>query len=409
MKKYAFLLFLSILWEKETLAQDTLRVRNNLKILCSQEFAGRGYLQEGHLKAAEWIKNQFQQLGLLPIEGNYFHPFSLDQNLFPSTVSCNWNNRPLKLGKDFLPDPGCPPLKKKFTIRILDSINIQQITSNKKLNYPKEAWVFTSRTPLPKDFKKNYHPGLWIQTSQKLTHSLDQEQNEDPAIVVKDSFPLGPNQEISVDIQSVIKKNIAAKNVVALVRGTEKPDSFLVITAHYDHLGMLGKETWFPGANDNASGTSMMLEMADWYAKHPPRYSILFIAFSGEEAGLIGSFSFVHQPLIPLKRIRFLLNLDLLGFGENGATVVNATLHPSEFNRLQQLNHQHKYLPEIKSRGKAANSDHYPFSEAGVPAFFYYTLGGPGYYHDIFDTPQTINLKHFSKNFSLLREFLDGF
>lgn len=409
MKKYAKILILIFGFIPSLRAQDTLRVRKNLEVLCSQDFAGRGYLNHGHLKAAEWMKNQFQQMGLRPVEDSYFQPFSLNQNLFPSALSCTWENKMLKVGKDYLPDPGCPTVKKKFSIRILDSLNIQQITKRKKSNYPKEAWVFNSKTRFPKDFKKKYLPGLWIQNSQKLTHSLDQEQNENPSILVKDSIPLEGNQKISVHIKAVIKKNIGAKNVVALVRGSQKPDSFLVITAHYDHLGMLGTETWFPGANDNASGTTMMLELADWYSKNPPRFSILFIAFSGEEAGLIGSFSFVQQPLIPLKNIRFLLNLDLLGYGEKGATVVNATLHPAEFSRLQQLNTQKQYLPEIKSRGKAANSDHYPFSEAGVPAFFYYTLGGPGFYHDIYDVPQTISLKHYSKNFSLLRDFLDGF
>jgi Zn-dependent M28 family amino/carboxypeptidase len=196
---------------------------------------------------------------------------------------------------------------------------------------------------------------------------------------------------------------------MGMVRGTAEPDSLLVLCAHYDHLGSLGRNTYFPGANDNASGVAMLLELARAIAKKPLRYSVLFVAFSGEEAGLLGSSFMSENPPVPLSNIRFLFNLDLLGFGEKGATVVNATLHPKEFTRLQEINATCHCLPEIKERGKAANSDHYPFSEKGVPAFFMYLMGGPGFYHDIDDKPKTLSLKGFRGTFQLIMEFMRGF
>ena len=153
----------------------------------------------------------------------------------------------------------------------------------------------------------------------------------------------------------------------------------------------------------------MLLEFAREIAKKPLRYSVLFVAFSGEEAGLLGSRYMAENPPFPLSNIRFLFNLDLMGFGEKGATVVNATLHPQEFARLQKINEAFQLLPEIKSRGKAANSDHFPFSEKGVPAFFMYLMGGPGYYHDVQDRPETLSLRGMRGSYRLIMEFLKEF
>ena len=75
----------------------------------------------------------------------------------------------------------------------------------------------------------------------------------------------------------------------------------------------MGKDTFFPGANDNASGVSMLLNLAKYYKAHPANYSIAFIFFSGEEAGLLGSKYYSEHPIFPLSKIKFLVNLVLLG------------------------------------------------------------------------------------------------
>ena len=76
--------------------------------------------------------------------------------------------------------------------------------------------------------------------------------------------------------------------------------------------------------------------------------------------------------MTPLSDIKFLVNLDLMGNGAEGVMVVNGTINPSEFQLLKSINEKEKYLPEVKIRGKAANSDHYWFAQSGVPAFFFY-------------------------------------
>ena len=193
-----------------------------------------------------------------------------------------------------------------------------------------------------------------------------------------------------------------------MVRGSLYPDSFIVFTAHYDHLGRMGKQAIFPGANDNASGTAMIIDLARYYAQPANRLkcSILFIAFAGEEAGLIGSKYYTENPLLPLEQIRFLINLDLMGNGEDGVMVVNGALHEPEFNILDSLNKSQQLVKELGKRGKARNSDHYYFSEKGVPAFFLYTQGGSKAYHDIYDVPSAIKLDEFEDIKLLLQGFV---
>src|SRR5690606_25921598 len=118
------------------------------------------------------------------------------------------------------------------------------------------------------------------------------------------------DRKITVEIQPEYRSH-NARNVIGYIKGTAFPDSFIVFSAHYDHLGMMGKQALFPGANDNASGVAMMLDIMHHYKKNPPAYSVCFMAFAGEEAGLLGSYYYTEKPLFPLGQIAMLINLDL--------------------------------------------------------------------------------------------------
>ena len=214
---------------------------------------------------------------------------------------------------------------------------------------------------------------------------------------------------IYVDIENEYADNFICNNVIGYIEGTEKKDSLVVFSAHYDHLGRMGAATYCPGANDNASGTSMLLALAKYYSVNKPKYTTVFIAFSGEETGLLGSKYFVEHPLVKLKHIKFVQNLDIMGSGEDGITVVNATIFPEIFDRLNAINEKEKLLTQIKKRGKAANSDHYWFSEKGIPAFFIYTMGPNKNYHDVFDTFEALSFNEYNDLVKLLGEFLRGF
>ena len=101
----------------------------------------------------------------------------------------------------------------------------------------------------------------------------------------------------------------------------------------------MGKNTFFPGANDNASGVAMLLQLANYYSKpeNQPDYSICFIAFTGEELGLLGSKYYVQNPLFPLNQIKLLINMDMVGTGDEGITIVNTSENLDDYEKFLKL------------------------------------------------------------------------
>lgn len=370
------LLLLCLLISRPVLSQDIILTRNALDTLTSKTMWGRGYTKEGLAKAADYISSAFKDYGLSPMDGQSFRQFfSFPVNTFPASMSLKINGKALVPGKDFIV---MPESRGKST-----SCKLEQ----------KDSTVFISAAE-----------AIVVALKDKLTWSVSNQQADYTGIeVLKGST--GKPEAIELNIDNHFIPEFKAANVCGLVKGSRRPDSLLVFTAHYDHLGGMGSDTYFPGANDNASGISFLLSMAKHYAANPPAYSMAFICFAGEEAGLLGSKYFTEHPLAELSHIRFLVNLDMVGTGETGITVVNATCHPNEFNLLNKINDEHKYLAKINSRGKAANSDHYFFSEKGVPAFFIYTTGGIKAYHDVYDQPSTLPFTAYENLFKLFVNF----
>jgi Iap family predicted aminopeptidase len=242
-------------------------------------------------------------------------------------------------------------------------------------------------------------------TNQKFTWSVSNERLPNPLILIQDSV-YQDGQNLKTDIQTNLWEGYTSRNVIAFLPGTKGAKKTIVFTAHYDHLGRMGELTYFPGANDNASGTAMLLTLAKYFKEHPVNVNILFIAFAGEEAGLLGSEHFVNHPTFQLKKMNFLVNLDIMGSGEEGITVVNATLFADQFKLLQEINTEKGLLTQVKSRGPAQNSDHYWFTEKGVPAFFIYTMGSNKNYHDVFDTYENLTFSEYNDITTLLAEFV---
>lgn len=110
---------------------------------------------------------------------------------------------------------------------------------------------------------------------------------------------------------------IKGVNCIGVIRGSKFPDRFIVLSAHYDHLGMRDK-TVFNGADDNASGAAGVLAIAQWLRKNPPLNSVMIVLFDAEEAELAGSRSFVNQPPVPLEQIVANVNLDMIGRNDKG-------------------------------------------------------------------------------------------
>jgi aminopeptidase YwaD len=416
-KNLAFFLAIAVFTANNCLSQDISRVRSYLDTLCSPSMHGRGANFNGAKIAANFIKSEFQQSGLKPIRDNYFQTFQYDVNCFEGRILLQTDKKKLVTGKDYIAN--CISRGGHGSVRALylDTMVfyndnalksfLSDKTKNKAIIY--DVKFYNKLIEKPEILDKIHEGKCIIELhDKKLTASLSQKQFSNPFFQVdKKSFPNGI-QRVKFQLDATLKKNYSSQNVIGFVEGSSKSDSVIIISAHYDHLGTMGKKVYFPGANDNASGVSMLLELVKYYSQkeNTPKFTIVFMAFGAEEIGLIGSRFFTENPLFPLNKIKFMINLDLLGTGDDGMTVVNATLHPEEYNKLLEINETLKLLPAIKRRGPAANSDHFYFSEKGVPAFFFYTLGGISAYHDVMDRPETLPLTKFKEVFSLITNFV---
>lgn len=387
--------------------------------LCSETYFGRGYIKSGDSLAAQFLVREFQQRGLKKISESYLQPFAFDVNTFPGKMEVKLGDKMLKPGIDFLVDPSSGSsnriLKYKYLSRkdyrnpnfwsatmaemkedatynaiVFDCSNIAEDTLNKLKILSRQLTEFYD---------------VVIITEEKFTFSVENEHHKNGFFYIQ-SAVFDRNSIIQTNIESKFKKNHIANNVIAKIPAKGLFKKTIVFSAHYDHLGGMGSSTYFPGGNDNASGTSMLFVFADYFKQNPVNYNLVFIAFAGEEAGLIGSKYYVEHPLFKLKKIKFLLNLDIMGSGEDGVTVVNGSVFKTQFNQLLKINEEKRLLKEIKIRGKAANSDHYWFTENNVPAFFIYTMGENKHYHDVLDTYEALSFNEYIDIVTLISTFI---
>lgn len=371
-----------------------------LNHLSAPEMDGRGYVNKGASRAADFISHQFDSLGLEPISTSYFQSFTLPVNTFPDQMELKVNGRSLKPGIDYLVDPmsgggsrndlSLLPInifkrkqleKLNKEISTLSNIAVlvempDTLSANGKMLFMQTVYLIAEQWP------------VIISSEEKLTWAVSSKSVSNPVFIIHD-LELDKKDKVSFSVDHKLI-TLKQRNVIAVKKGRKDSGRYLIVCAHYDHLGRMGKDTYFPGANDNASGVAEMLSIAANLRSDTLDHSIVFIAFAGEEAGLKGSTHFVNQALFSIDSIDFVLNLDISGTGDEGITVVNATEFEDKFQMLTHINDSLQLISEIKERGPTANSDHYPFYKRGIPSFFIYTRGGIKAYHDVFDKAETL-------------------
>ena len=391
-----------------------------VKELCSEEYCGRGYVNDGHVKAANYINKRFEEFGLSKFNNNFFQHFNIKANTFPDSVSVSIEGHKLETGIDYLISSVSGSAKGEFNLQFINRSNIVEFLEdfkNSNVRFDGNAFVLDNTGTLDNDTLQLFRQleRMIAQKSPvfkindlKFTWSVGTEQMPFPIVEIKSKKIPTSTKKVKMNIHNVFKSNIKTQNVIAYVEGKKKT-KFIVISAHYDHLGQMGHNVYFPGANDNASGVAMLLYMSKYFSKTKPKYSLVFMAFGAEEVGILGSKYYVENPLFPLKDIRFVINCDIMGTGDQGVTVVNGTVHKKEFKKLAVLNLKKKYVEKVKVRGRAANSDHYWFSQRQIPAVFIYTLGGITAYHDVFDKSETLPLTEFNDLSKLLIGFINSF
>ena len=414
--KVLIILTCLFLGTSDVFSQDISYVKKQAEILSSSKFKGRGYVKGGLHKSAKYIAKQFDIIGLDKFSKDFFQRYSYKVNTFPRKISIVVNDLELVPGKDFLISPESGSTVGRFTlykigVEQLDELpNPNNLPSNTAILLDSDGIHDKDSLSLFYQLREEYVkycPVVWVEHN-RLVWSVARKEMPNALIEVNPGL-MKAEDVVKFKIQNKLINDFKTGNVIGFVEGTEQPDSFMVVTAHYDHLGMMGKEAAFLGANDNASGVAFLLSMAKHYVEQPSKYSIMFIAFSGEESGLLGSRYYTEHPMFDLSKIKFLINLDLLGYGEGGIAVVNGSVYQDKFDRLMAINDKENLLSKIKRRGKAANSDHYWFSEAGVPSFFIYTMGDNQAYHDIFDRYSNLTFGEYEDIFNLLNTFIKTF
>jgi len=392
--------------------------------MCSPEFHGRGYVNGGDIIAAKYIAEQMDQLGIDSLSTGYFQPFEFDVNTFPDSCRLVLNGEILEAGKDFI---AVPFSNGNCTINLCKGslkYRMIHVTGEEVLLVKNRILEECSKNDILVVHNTFYSPdssrriqGVLSTLSEhipiielintKFTWSVSQDHTSHLYIQLQESRCTLNDSIIEIHLHTNLLANYETKNIIGKIPSKKNPKGTIMLTAHYDHLGRMGTATYFPGANDNASGVAMLLQLGEMIKSRPlKRYNVLLVAFAGEEAGLLGSKHMSEHPMIDLKNVRFLLNLDIMGSGEEGITAVNGRVFTKEFELLQKLNCRAKAVPVVKARGKAANSDHHFFTEKGVRSFFIYTMGENKNYHDVYDTYENLSFSSFEALANLFDRFL---
>lgn len=380
--------------------------------LASPAMYGRGYVNHGDSLAAEWIAEQFDRIGLGKLNDKRFEPFTFPVNSFPDSVSLRVDGSLMIPGVDFLVDPASGSADGKYELvhLTLDDLATPERKAMSMgvvmghaavLHFPPSTNGDTMALYNDLQNELSRYVPVIRQGGKKLTWSVAGTQARNAIIEVREGVLSDSARSAIIRVDNRLIPRHNARNVWGVAKAKGGSKDWLLVTAHYDHLGMMGPAL-FPGANDNASGVSMLLSLAAWFKKHPAKTNILFVAFAGEEAGLKGSEWFVVDRPLDMARIRMVVNLDLNGTGEEGITVVNATAQQAVYDQLVAINAKTHALPQVKSRGPACNSDHCPFAQKGIPAIFIYTMGGVSHYHDVYDRPETLPLTKFDELYRTL-------
>lgn len=269
--------------------QDLQYARMLLKQLTSEEFAGRSVADSGIFKAAKFIEAQLQSNGIMPLDqlnNSYRQCFPISASLLIKEANVKLDDRELQLGKDYLVWPTAKSVQGDFDIKYIpidDKSNPEKII--KKIAKAPNYFYFLDYSKaylLKEKNKENYNKlkslyylsepsprGYILLDSFSFFYTAKSFSNLNHQIIVlnakKLQFKKAP-QKINTKYTVSTQPNTEICNIIGYIPGKVYPDSFIVIGAHYDHLGKIADQH-FPGANDNASGVAMLLDLAREFAK----------------------------------------------------------------------------------------------------------------------------------------------
>jgi hypothetical protein len=424
----------------------------NVKTLCSDEFDGRLPGSEGYNKAAEFAAEKFEQAGLLPMgDENYFQYFNVEYNKIklPVVFTAITPDRDysFKLGEDFVfrgftgsgnltlpvafcgygisrPDLGYDDyenidvenkvvivFKQNPTWKISDSTwggEFPREKSRIAYEHGAKGILFVSRPnddkPQPLIGSVMHGEGKQLLNFPQLQISIDaaniilsepqQTISECQSKIDDNKTPNSFSTETKVEIRvETSYENIAGTmNVIGLLAGSdpELKNEYLIIGAHLDHVGSQAG-LLFPGANDNASGSAAVIELAKAFQKNEtkPKRSIIFVLFASEEQGLFGSKYFAENMKVALEKVVAMFNLDCIGYGDS-IQVGNGKSAPALWNIADSLDQRNNSLM-VKETWSGGGADATAFHEKEIPCLYFVSKYSYEYLHQPADKPETLN------------------
>lgn len=444
-------------------------LKKNLYTIAGDEMQGRETATEGQRLAAAYIENQFKALGLTPgmPDGYQMHFPVYQDSLLDAALKVN--DQAFEAGKDFYVNLlAATNFAYKFSDVVFAGFGMQSASRNDygDIDVRGKLVLILSGAyaeQLNGDDRKHLSPIVQIETAQRkgaaavliVDKKIDGQQpksamyvNEYRASMRINSFYISeavantltkgefsnlaktyPASLQPASFPALVSLRLAkttltlqGTNVLGLLPGTDLKDEYVVITAHYDHMGEKNGMIW-NGADDDGSGTVAVLELAKVFTKAKaagkgPRRSILFMTVSGEEKGLWGSDYYGSHPAFPLDKTTVNLNIDMIGridpsrkHGDstNYVYVVGDDKLSSELKPISEqtnkkyvkLELDYKYNDPKDPERIYYRSDHYNFAKHGVPIIFYFN-GLHADYHKPTDTPDKINYPLLAKRTSLV-------
>ncbi|MFT3845956.1 MAG: M28 family peptidase [Lacibacter sp.] len=415
-------------------------LRNYLFTLASPEMEGRETGMPGQRKAADYLKQQFQRIGIAPgNNGNYEQMYPVYKDTLKE-AAISINNKKFEYGKDFTAMLNTittttvyfsevvymskidttVDIKGKAVV-LFSSAALQNTRSgdlNKLLNQQPAALLIIQpgidKQPGQRSgrmyvnlYKAKQSP-VFIRISEQMGEAILQSDFAKAKEQSLETKTVSTELMLSFDKES---SAVEASNVLGVIEGTDKKDEWVVVSAHYDHVGMQGGKL-HPGADDDGSGTVAVLEMAEAFAKAKaagkgPRRSMLFILVSGEEKGLWGSAFYSSHAVYPLDKTSIDLNIDMIGRKDDKLNSPDSNNHvyligddklssdlPKLVDSINQLYIKlitdRKYNDPKDPQRLYYRSDHYNFAAKGVPVLFFFD-GIHKDYHKPTDTPDKIN------------------
>ncbi len=244
--------------------------------------------------------------------------------------------------------------------------------------------------------------------AERLVQSAGKDLKQIAATIDKDMKPqsFALPEGVKADVRIDIERDLATvHNIAGYLPG--RTDEYIVIGAHYDHLGLGGSNslapdqtgTVHPGADDNASGTAGMLELARYFGSQPKHErGILFLAFTGEELGLLGSNFYTGHPELPLNKAVAMINLDMIGRMVDSKVHVSGTGTGTTLEQLlNEVSPKYDFKLVTAEKGGYGPSDHMSFTLKGVPVLFFFTALHKDYHRpsdtwDKIDAPDAVKL-----------------